>query len=59
MAAHSKKLESHVHMAALYTTFYNFAQINSAVRMSPAMAGGLEKRLWDIGEIVNMIDASI
>jgi hypothetical protein len=34
-AAHSKKLENHVHMVALYTTWYNFARINSAVRMSP------------------------
>jgi hypothetical protein len=31
-AAHSKKLENHVHMVALYTTWYNFARINSAVR---------------------------
>lgn len=55
-AAHSKKLENHVHMVALYTTFYNFARINQAVRMSPAMACGLEQRLWDIGDIVKLID---
>jgi hypothetical protein len=55
-AAHSKKLENHVHMVALYTTFYNFARINQAVRMSPAMACGLEQRLWDIGDIVTLID---
>ena len=34
-------------MVALYTTFYNFARINSAVRMSPAMAW-LEQRLGDM-----------
>jgi len=55
-AAHSKKLENHVHMVALYTTWYNFARINSAVRMSPAMAARLETRLWDIGDIVKLVE---
>ncbi len=53
---HSKKIDNHVAMVALYTTFYNFARINSAVRMSPAMACGLEHRLWDIGDIVKLIE---
>lgn len=53
---HSKKIDNHVHMVALYTTWYNFARINSAVRMSPAMACGLEQRLWDIADIVNLIE---
>jgi hypothetical protein len=37
--------------------WYNFARINSAVRMSPAMACGLEQRLWDVGDIVQLIEA--
>jgi IS1 family transposase len=55
-AAHSKKLENLVHSMALYATWYNFARINSAVRMSPAMACGLEQRLWDVGDIVKLIE---
>ena len=55
-AGHSKKIDNHVHMVALYTCWYNFARINSAVRMSPAMACGLEQRLWDIGDIVKLIE---
>jgi hypothetical protein len=43
-------------MVALYTTWYNFAWINSAVRMSPATAARLETRLWDIGDIVKLIE---
>jgi hypothetical protein len=39
-AGHSKEIDNHVAMVALYTTWYNFARINSAVRMSPAMAAG-------------------
>jgi IS1 family transposase len=55
-AAHSKKIDNHVHMVALYTTWYNFARINSAVRMSPAMAARLTETLWDIGDIVKLIE---
>ena len=57
-AAHSKKLENLVHSMALYATWYNFARVNSAVRMSPAMACGLEQRLWDISDIVKLIEAA-
>jgi hypothetical protein len=53
---HSKKLENHVHMVALYTTWYNSARINSAIRMPPAMACALERRLWDVGDIVKLIE---
>jgi hypothetical protein len=55
-AGHSKKIDNHVHMVALYTTWYNFARINSAVRMSPAMAARLTERLWDIGDIVHLME---
>jgi hypothetical protein len=43
-------------MVALYTLWYNFARINSAVRMSPAVAARLESRLWDIGDMVKLIE---
>jgi hypothetical protein len=46
----------HVHMVALYTTWYNLARVNSAVRMSPAMAARLTETLWDIGDIVKLIE---
>ena len=54
--AHSKKFENHCHMVALYTVWYNFARINSAVRMSPAMAAGVSQQLWTMGDIVTLID---
>ena len=56
-AAHSKKLINHVHMVALYTAWYNFCRVNSAVRMTPAMAAGLTDRAWDVGKIVGLIEA--
>ena len=41
----------------LRTVCYNFARINSAVRMSPAMAARLTETLWDMGDIVKLIEA--
>ena len=56
-AAHSKKLENHVHMVALYTVWYNFARINSAVKMAPAMAAGLSKTRWEMDDMVRLVEA--
>lgn len=56
--AHSKKLENHCHMIALYTVWYNYARINSAVKVAPAMAAGISKRLWEMADIVALIDAA-
>jgi hypothetical protein len=55
-AAHSKKIDNQVHMVALYTCWYNFARINSAIRMSHAQAARLTGTLWDIGDIVKLIE---
>ena len=48
--AHSKKFENHCHTVALYTVWYNFARINSAVKMAPAMAAKISGRygIWAI-----------
>ncbi len=56
--AHSKKFENHCHMVALYTVWYNFARVNKAVKMSPAMAAGVSKTLWSMDNIVALIDAA-
>lgn len=56
--AHSKKFENHCHMVALYTCWYNFVRINQAVKMAPAMAAGVSERLWEMADIVALIDAA-
>jgi IS1 family transposase len=56
-AAHSKKFANHCHSVALYFAYYNFVKIHSTVRMSPAMAAGIETRLWDMTDIVAAMDA--
>jgi IS1 family transposase len=54
--AHSKKLENHCHALALYFTFYNFVRVHTTLRVSPAMAAGIETRLWEMADIVRLID---
>jgi hypothetical protein len=44
-------------MVALYTVWYNYVRINGAVKTSPAMAAGLTKRLWEMADLVGLIDA--
>jgi hypothetical protein len=52
----SKKLENHVHMVAIYTVFYNFTKIHKTLRMTPAMAAGVTDRVWDMAEVVSLIE---
>jgi IS1 family transposase len=54
--AFSKKLENHAHMVALYALWYNFVRIHKTLRMSPAMAAGIEPRLWSMEDIVRLVE---
>jgi len=54
----SKKLENHIHMVALYTVFYNWTKVHKTLRVTPAMAAGLTDRVWDMTEIVEMIEGT-
>lgn len=56
-AGHYKKFANHCHSLALYFMFYNFVKIHSTLRMSPAMAAGIETRLWEMKDIVDAMDA--
>jgi len=55
--AFSKKVENHCHALALYFVFYNFVKIHKTLRVSPAMAAGVSKKLWKIEDIIALIDA--
>jgi hypothetical protein len=35
----------------------NFVKISGARRRTPAMAAGVESRLWEIGDILKVIEA--
>jgi IS1 family transposase len=57
-AAHSKKLANHLYALALYFTYYNFIKIHSSLRVTPAMAAGVADRLYEMSDIVALIDAA-
>lgn len=51
-----RKLESYVHMVALYTVWYNFIRINPSLKKPPAMAAGISERLWSMADLPEMMD---
>ena len=55
--AFSKKIENHFHAIALHVMFYNFVRIHKTLRVTPAMAAGLTDQLWEMKDIVALIDA--
>ena len=53
----SKKVENHAYAVALHMMYYNFVRLHSKLRMSPAMAAGVSTKLWEIGDIVALVEA--
>ena len=54
--AFSKKVENHAHAMALHFMYYNFVRIHTTLRMTPAMAAGVSKRLWEMSDIVDVLE---
>ena len=54
--AFSKKVENHAHAVALHMMYYNFVRVHQTLRMTPAMAAGVTKRLWEMGDIVDVLE---
>jgi hypothetical protein len=55
--AFSKKVENHAHSVALFAMYYNLVRIHNTLRTTPAMAANITKRLWEIGDIVDVLEA--
>ncbi len=55
--AFSKKIENHDYSVSLHFMYYNFCRQHMSLKgITPAMAAGVTKRLWDIEDIVKVID---
>ena len=52
----SKKIENHTAAVALHLMHYNFVRIHSTLRTTPAMATGVTSKLWEIADIVALLD---
>jgi hypothetical protein len=55
--AFSKKIENHAAAVALGYFAYNFIKIHSTLRCSPAMAAGVTDRLWEVSDLVALLEA--
>ncbi|KAA3441674.1 IS1 family transposase [Mesorhizobium sp. SARCC-RB16n] len=53
----SKKVEAHANAVALHFMYYNFVRIHKTLRATPAMAAGVTDKLWEIADIVALIEA--
>lgn len=51
--AFSKKLDNLKAACGLHFAHYNFCRVHSSLRVTPAMAAGVEGRVWELGELVN------
>jgi hypothetical protein len=54
--AHSKKVENHARMISLYFMHYNYCKVHSTLRVTPAMEAGLTDHVWEIEELLALID---
>jgi hypothetical protein len=54
--AFSKKVENHAAAVAMHFMHFNFCRIHQTLRVTPAMAAGVTDHVWEIGEIVVMLD---
>ena len=52
----SKKIENHAYAVALHFVYYNFVKMHKSLRCSPAMAAGLSTRLWEVSDIVALVE---
>ncbi|PBB89591.1 IS1 family transposase [Mesorhizobium sp. WSM3864] len=53
----SKKVEAHANAVALHFMYCNFVRIHKTLRVTPAMAAGVADKLWEISDIVALIEA--
>lgn len=55
--AFSKKAANHAHMMSIYFMHYNFVRIHQTIRMTPTMAAGVTKKLWEMPDLVQVLEA--
>jgi IS1 family transposase len=55
--AFSKKAENHMWAIALHYMHYNFCRIHQTLRVTPAMEAGIADHVWNIEEVVSLLDS--
>jgi IS1 family transposase len=54
--AFSKRIEHHIAAVSLHFMYYNFVRIHQTLRITPAMAAGVTDHVWEISDIVKLLD---
>src|SRR5207245_3020103 len=54
--AFSKKIENHAHSVAIHFMHYNFVRRHQTTRVTPALAAGVTKQLWELSDMVRVIE---
>ena len=54
----SKKIENLEHAVALHFMYYNFCRIHQSLRVTPAMKARVTRTLWEIEDIINLLDSN-
>jgi hypothetical protein len=55
--AFSKRVENHRHAMALHSCITISSRIHNTLRTTPAMAARVPKRLWEIDDLVDVLEA--
>lgn len=55
--AFSKKVDNLSYNVALYFLYYNFCRVHQTLRVTPAMEAGITDHVWEVEEILSMMDA--
>lgn len=53
----SKKVDNLAYNVALYFMYYNFCRVHQTTRVTPAMEAGIEDHVWEVEDILSMMDA--
>jgi hypothetical protein len=54
--AFSKKVQNHEAVIALHLIYHNFCRVHKTLRVTPATEAGIANNVWDIGELVSVLE---
>ena len=52
----SKKVYNMACAVSLHFMYYNFCRVHQTLRVTPAMEAGVTDHVWDIEEILNLLN---
>jgi hypothetical protein len=56
--AFSRTIENHAAAVALHYMHYNFCRIHQTLRVTPAMEAGVADHVWEVSEVVALLDGT-